>query len=197
MKDTQQNLYSSEFEHDACGIGFVAHLKGIKSHQIVEDAIIMLQNMEHRGACGCEPDTGDGAGILVQKPHTFFQQELPDLNLPAFDDYGVAMIFFPLDDAKRAECIKLWEETVDHLGLELIGYRKVPTRNISLGRSAKLVEHHVDQAFLRFKDHSNTDPMALERRLFVLKNYVSHTIHKTIEDTEYISVRLRSVDCTE
>jgi len=185
MKDSQQqNMYSPEFEHDACGIGFVAHLKGKKSHQIIEDAIIMLQNMEHRGACGCEPDTGDGAGILVQKPHQFFQQELPDLDLPAFDNYGVAMIFFPLDDDKRNDCIKLWEATVDHLGLELIGYRKVPTRNISLGRSAKLVEHHVDQAFLRFKDHSITDPLALERRLFVLKNYVSHVIHKDIKDTE-------------
>ncbi|MFP4341894.1 MAG: glutamate synthase large subunit [Cyclobacteriaceae bacterium] len=185
MKESRQStLYSPEFEHDACGIGFVAHLKGKKSHQIVEDAIIMLQNMEHRGACGCEPDTGDGAGILVQKPHRFFQLEKPELALPHFDEYGVAMIFFPLNEQKRFECLKIWEETVDQLGLDLIGYRKVPTRNISLGRSAKLVEHHVEQAFLRFKDRSLTDPMALERRLFVLKNYVSHKIHRDIEGTE-------------
>lgn len=187
MKDSrQQTLYSPEFEHDACGIGFVANLKGKKSHQIVEDAIIMLQNMEHRGACGCEPDTGDGAGILVQKPHEFFQEELKRQNvtLPGFDNYGVAMIFFPLDENKRAECHRLWEETADQLGFELIATRKVPTNNHSLGRSAKLVEHHVEQAFLRLKDRSVKDPMVLERRLFVLKNFVSHTIHKEVEGTE-------------
>jgi glutamate synthase (NADPH/NADH) large chain len=185
MKDCQQpTLYSPEFEHDACGIGFVAHLKGRKSHQIVEDAIIMLQNMEHRGACGCEPDTGDGAGILVQKPHKFFQLEMPELSLPHFDEYGVAMIFFPLDEKKRSACMDIWQATVDKLGLELIGHRHVPTRNISLGRSARLVEHHIEQGFLRFKDRRITDPMALERRLFVLKNHVSHLIHQKVADTE-------------
>lgn len=181
-----RSLYTPELEHDACGIGFVAHLKGKKSHSIVEDAIIMLQNMEHRGGCGCEPDTGDGAGILVQKPHKFFQEELKGTNiqLPAFDQYGVAMIFFPLKEEKRQACCDIFEKTADELGLQLLGYRKVPTNNQSLGRSSRLVEHYVAQAFLTFKSQTVEDPMVLERRLFVFRNYVSHKIHQEVKDTE-------------
>uniref|UniRef100_A0AA49JHC5 Glutamate synthase [NADPH] large chain n=1 Tax=Roseihalotalea indica TaxID=2867963 RepID=A0AA49JHC5_9BACT len=183
MKDHQQSLYDPSFEHDACGIGFVANLQGKKSHSIVDDAIIMLQNMEHRGACGCEPDTGDGAGILVQKPHQFLQ-EVTEFDLPEFEQYGVAMIFFPANTQAREECRKHFNTIIEELGLELIGYRKVPTNNQSLGRSAKLVEHKIEQAFIRWKQSPSSDPMALERRLYVLKNYASHTIHKEVADTE-------------
>ncbi|MEQ9439596.1 MAG: glutamate synthase large subunit [Cyclobacteriaceae bacterium] len=184
MKDHQQSLYDSSFEHDACGIGFVAHLQGKKSHSIVDDAIIMLQNMEHRGACGCEPDTGDGAGILVQKPHLFFQ-EVTDFDLPDFEHYGVAMLFLPANAQVREACRKHFDTIIEELGLELIGYRKVPTNNQSLGRSAKLVEHRIEQAFIRWKGEApSNDPMALERRLYVLKNYASHVIHREVKDTE-------------
>jgi glutamate synthase (NADPH/NADH) large chain len=88
-KRHQQSLYVPELEHDACGIGFVAHLKGQKSHSIVEDTLTMLRNMEHRGACGCDPNTGDGAGILVQKPHDFFVEKTKEqgFTLPEFDKY--------------------------------------------------------------------------------------------------------------
>ena len=183
MRSSPPSLYDSTFEHDACGIGFVAHLQGKKSHSIVDDAIIMLQNMEHRGACGCEPDTGDGAGILVQKPHRFFQEKA-EFDIPNFDQYGVAMIFFPANGAQREECRKHFDRIIDELGLELIGYRSVPTNNQSLGRSAKLVEHRIEQAFIRWKEVPSADPMALERRLYVLKNYASHTIHRKVADTE-------------
>ncbi len=181
-----KSLYTPELEHDACGIGFVAHLKGKKSHSIVEDAIIMLQNMEHRGGCGCEPDTGDGAGILVQKPHKFFQEVLEDtqIQLPDFDQYGVAMIFFPLNEEKRQACCRILEEALEELELQLLGYRKVPTNNQSLGRSSKLVEHYVAQAFISFKNRVVEDPMVLERRLYVLKNYITHKIHTEIKGTE-------------
>ena len=179
------SLYDPSFEHDACGIGFVAHLKGQKSHSIIEDAIIMLQNMEHRGGCGCDPDTGDGAGIMVQKPHDFFVDALQKerITLPEFDQYGVAMIFFPHHEDRKEACRAIVNQTVEKLGLELIAYRKVPTNNQSLGRGSLLLEHSVEQAFIKFKEPTSDDPMALERRLFVLKGHASHTIHQQIPDT--------------
>ena len=179
------SLYDSSFEHDACGIGFVAHLKGQKSHSIVEDAIIMLQNMEHRGGCGCDPDSGDGAGIMVQKPHDFFQEELASstIDLPNFDEYGVAMIFFPHHEDRKEACRAIFNEIIDRLGLQLLGYRKVPTNNQSLGRASLSLEHSVEQAFISFKEPVSDDPMVLERRLFVLKGYASHLIHQQIPDT--------------
>jgi glutamate synthase (NADPH/NADH) large chain len=93
-------LYRKEFEHDACGIGFVASLKGIKSHRIVQDSIKMLIRMDHRGACGCDPNSGDGAGVLVQLPHEFFLEETSSLgfSLPSLGNYGVGMVFFPKDE---------------------------------------------------------------------------------------------------
>ena len=95
----QPGLYRPEFEHDACGIGFRAHLKGRKSHQIVADAITMLERMDHRGACGCDPQTGDGAGILIQIPHEYFLDECRKIGvkLPSSGEYGVGMVFFPRD----------------------------------------------------------------------------------------------------
>ena len=183
----QQSLYVPELEHDACGIGFVAHLKGHKSHRIVEDALTMLRNMEHRGACGCDPNTGDGAGILIQKPHEFFVEKTKEqsIALPEFDKYGVAMVFFPKDRNKRELCRKTLEEGIEKLGLSLLGYRIVPTHNHGLGEVSKSVEHQVEQVFIKFSEaYTHLDAMALERKLFVLKNVVSHTIYNTIEDAE-------------
>ena len=93
----KNGLYSPEFERDACGIGFVANIKSNKSHQIVSDALTILENMEHRGACGCEANTGDGAGIMIQTPHEFFFDECVQLgiHLPPYGKYGVGMLFFP------------------------------------------------------------------------------------------------------
>ncbi|MEM6844607.1 MAG: glutamate synthase large subunit [Bacteroidota bacterium] len=182
MRYNPPSLYDSSFEHDACGIGFVAHLQGKKSHSIIDDAIIMLQNMEHRGACGCEPDSGDGAGILLQKPHRFFQENT-EFTLPESEEYGVAMIFFPAKASLRETCREYLNRMIDELGLELIGYRSVPTNNQSLGRSARLVEHRVEQAFIRWKKAPSADPMALERRLYVLKHHVLHTVHREVENT--------------
>ncbi|WKN41127.1 glutamate synthase large subunit [Tunicatimonas pelagia] len=182
MRNNESSLYDSSFEHDACGIGFVAHLQGKKSHSIVDDAIIMLQNMEHRGACGCEPDSGDGAGILVQKPHRFFKEK-GDIELPEFNEYGVAMIFFPANTKLREECRERFNRAIDKLGLELLGYRQVPTNNQSLGRSAKQVEHRIEQAFIRWKEAHSDDPMTLERRLYVFKHYVLHTVHREVANT--------------
>ncbi len=101
-----QGLYDPSFEHDACGIGFVANIKGSKSHQHITDALTVLENMEHRGACGCESNTGDGAGIMIQIPHEFFFDECikQGIHLPSFGRYGVGAIFFPKELRLREEC---------------------------------------------------------------------------------------------
>src|SRR6476469_2042694 len=106
MTMANKGLYDPEFEHDACGIGFVANIKGNKTHQIVSDALTILENMEHRGACGCEHNSGDGAGITIQKPHEFLFSECLGLGiqLPSFNKYGVGMIFFPPERNRKEEC---------------------------------------------------------------------------------------------
>src|SRR5438128_2180047 len=113
-----QGLYDPRFEHDACGVGFVADLKNRKSHDIVRKAIQILVNLEHRGACGCETNTGDGAGIIVQTPHGFLKQECDRLGiaLPAPGEYGVGMVFLPADPYDRKQCEELFEYTVRKQG---------------------------------------------------------------------------------
>src|SRR5436190_9849151 len=106
-----QGLYDPAYEHDACGVGFIVDLKNRKSHDIVRKSLQILCNLEHRGACGCEENTGDGAGILIQMPHRFFAKEAPSLSftLPAPGDYGVGVVFLPRDEAARARCEKTIE----------------------------------------------------------------------------------------
>jgi glutamate synthase (NADPH/NADH) large chain len=173
----QLGLYRSEFEHDACGIGFRAHMKGRKSHQIVADAIHMLERMDHRGACGCDPNTGDGAGLLLQIPHEFFVEECLTLGfqLPDVGEYGVGMIFFPQDEELRAECQGILERKIKKLGMKLLGYRKVPTLNDSLGEGSLSVEPHIEQMFLKQPDLIEDD-LAFERKLFILRQVVTKLI---------------------
>src|SRR5918993_2299459 len=176
-----KGLYSSDFEHDSCGIGFVANIKSHKSHQIVSDALTILENMEHRGACGCENNTGDGAGILIQTPHEFFFDECLKLgvHLPSFGKYGVAVIFFPKDIRLREECRDIFNRSAEKLGLEILAYRKVPVHTDGIGATALSVEPEMEQVFIACPDHI-TNPDDLERKLFILRNYASHTINNTV-----------------
>ncbi|HEX8357618.1 MAG TPA: hypothetical protein VF610_09410, partial [Segetibacter sp.] len=115
---TGSGLYDPSFEHDACGIGFVANIKNNKSHQIVSDALTVLENMEHRGACGCENNTGDGAGITIQTPHEFFFDECikNGIQLPSFGKYAAGVIFFPQDVPLREECRNIFNRSAEKLG---------------------------------------------------------------------------------
>src|SRR5690606_28260599 len=101
-----QGLYDPSFEHDACGVGFIANIKGVKSHQIVSDALTILENMEHRGACGCDPDSGDGAGILIQTPHDFLKEvaAAEGIELDSPENYGVGMLFLPKKATIKEAC---------------------------------------------------------------------------------------------
>ncbi|HNP96348.1 MAG TPA: hypothetical protein PKJ63_11995, partial [Cyclobacteriaceae bacterium] len=110
-EENNSGLYTADLEHDSCGVGFIANIKGRKSHQIVQDGLTMLSRMAHRGACGCEPNTGDGAGILIQVPHEFLLGECTriGIRLPRFGEYGVGLIFFPAEERVREECRKVLE----------------------------------------------------------------------------------------
>src|SRR5215208_1602847 len=181
MASNYTGLYSPAFEHDACGIGFVANIRGNKSHQIVSDALTILENMEHRGACGCENNTGDGAGIMIQTPHEFFFDECIKLgaHLPPFGRYGVGVIFFPSEIRLREECRDIFNRAAEKLGLEVLAYRKVPVNPDNIGATALSVEPEMEQVFIACPDHMN-DKEEFERKLFLLRNYSSHTINNTI-----------------
>ena len=178
----RKGLYRAEFERDSCGVGFVANIKGNKSHQIVSDALTLLENMEHRGACGCENNTGDGAGIMIQVPHEFFFAECVKLgvHLPAFGRYGVGVIFFPKEVRMREECREIFARAAEKLGLEILTYRKVPVNTTDIGQTALSVEPEIEQVFIACPDHIQ-NPDDFERKLFILRNYATHTINNTVK----------------
>ncbi|GGH58007.1 glutamate synthase (NADPH/NADH) large chain [Filimonas zeae] len=182
VQNRHEGLYDPSFEHDACGIGFVANIKGNKSHQIISDALTVLENMEHRGACGCENNTGDGAGIMIQMPHEFFFDECIKLgvHLPAYGKYGVGVVFFPKEIRLREECRDIFNRSAEKLGLEVLTYRKVPVNTSDIGATALSVEPEMEHVFIACPDHV-TNPDEFERKLFVLRNYASHTINNTVK----------------
>ena len=146
-----KGLYVPQLEKDSCGTGLIANLKGEKSHQLIADALQMLTNMEHRGACGYEANVGDGAGILLQIPDAFFREECRRLNfnLPPFGQYGVGMVFFPADKNLRNQCRVLLNDYIDELGFELLGFRTVPVNpEAGLGQSALAVAPVMKQVFV-------------------------------------------------
>lgn len=184
-ENNQTGLYDSSFEHDSCGIGFVANLKGRKSHETVANALHMLERMEHRGACGCETNTGDGAGILLQVPHEFFVDECVKIGikLPAFGEYGVGMVFFPKDEKLKEECRKILSRQAEKLGLAVLGYRLVPTDDSMIGDSAIAVEPSVEQIFVKRPD-SVKDVETFERKLYVLRNYSTRIVKETLNNED-------------
>src|SRR5277367_4514568 len=173
----KQGLYDPQFEHDSCGVGFVVNIKGKKSHKIIRDALTILLNLNHRGACGCEANTGDGAGILMQMPHTFFKEvsRKDKIKLPPLGDYGVAMVFLPRDPNERRTCEKMFENIVVEEGQKFLGWRIVPTDDSTLGATARGSEPCMQQAFIR-RDPKLTDDMAFERKLYVIRKRAERTI---------------------
>ncbi len=173
----KQGLYDPSFEHEACGVGFVVHMKGHKSHAIIEQAIQILINLDHRGACGCEANTGDGAGILIQTPHKFFLEvtEPLDFSLPAPGEYGVGMLFMPQDAAHRAECARIFEEITTEEGQRVLGWRDIPTNHSSLGHTARASEPFMQQVFIA-RNAKLADGAAFERKLYVIRKRAENAI---------------------
>ncbi|MBP3962411.1 glutamate synthase large subunit [Paenibacillus lignilyticus] len=166
----KQGLYDPQFEKDACGMGFVANIKGIKSHTIIQQALTVLENMEHRGGQGSEPNTGDGAGILLQIPHGFFSRELRELGveLPANGEYAVGMLFLSQDENIRVKHERELEAIIREEGQTLLGWRTVPTNDEKLGHSAKSVKPYVRQVFIG-RSAELQDELAFERKIYVIR----------------------------
>jgi glutamate synthase (NADPH/NADH) large chain len=185
---TTKSLYMPELEHDACGIGFVANINGTKSNAVLRDALSMLENMEHRGGKGCNAKTGDGAGILIQLPHDFLAEEASRVGfeLPAPGKYGVGMVFFPRDKKVSNACRDVLKKNIIALGFELIGFRGVPVDHSIPGPGAAEVEPVIEQVFIKLKGDTFPDE-ALERKLFVLRNFTSHKIAREVKgsNTEF------------
>ena len=195
--DERMGLHCPEMEHDSCGIGFVANLKGRKSHDVIENALTMLSNMEHRGGTGYDVCCGDGAGVLIQVPHKFFLEELAkrDIRLPAAGDYGVGMVFFPADEAKREECRELLNRNLETLGLSVICYREVPRNNSSLGQASLDTEPKVEQVFVEKPEEFSA--IEFERKMYVARNYSIHLARETVsgigDDFYIISMSARTI----
>jgi glutamate synthase (NADPH/NADH) large chain len=176
-------LYDPSRESDACGVGFIANIKGAKSHQIVSDAINILCNLEHRGATGADPRFGDGAGILVQIPHKFFSRKAGELGfeLPEPGQYAVGALFMPRDVPWRKVLQGIIADQIKAEGLKLLGWRDVPTDNSSLGESVKPTEPANMQVFIGIGKAKVVDADDFERRLYILRKQISHAIYSRRE----------------
>ena len=182
-----QGLYDPWFEHEACGVGFVVDMKGRKSHRILQQAIDVLRNLDHRGACGCEANTGDGAGVLIQMPHAFFQRvaKKDRLMLPGPGETASGLVFLPRNPTKRRRLTEVFEYIIQSEGLTVLGWRTVPTNNSSLGETAKVSEPFIRQVFIG-RNPAMKEDMAFERKLYVIRKRAYSEIRtSTIDGAEY------------
>jgi len=165
----QQGLYDPRNEHDACGIGFVVNSKGEQSHEIISKGLQILINLAHRGACGCDPETGDGAGILIQIPHKFFARECETLGftLPPPGEYGVGMVFLPVEPSHRLIAEGILERIAREEGLTVLGWRDTPVNVDAIGRVARASQPYIEQIFIRGASGMTEDE--LERKLYVVR----------------------------
>jgi glutamate synthase (ferredoxin) len=184
-----QGLYDPAFEHDACGVGFLVNMKGLKSHSIIDDALTILVNLDHRGACGCEANTGDGAGILLQVPHKFLKKVCKEagFDLPEAGEYGVGAIYTSPDESKSAAARAKLEEIIAESGQKLLGWRTVPTDHSTLGETARASEPVMRQVFIG-RGEGLTDDQAFERKLYVIRKRSATEIRKAdIDDFWYVA----------
>ncbi len=187
-RPVRQGLYDPANEHDACGVGFVAHIRKQPSHQIVRDALMMLENMDHRGACGCEANTGDGAGILTGLPYEFLEKVArrdAGMDLPGRGKYGAGIVFLPPDPAQRARCKAILETTIAEEGGKLLGWRKVPQDNSMIGNVAKQTEPRMEMLFVAAADPS-LEGDALERKLYLIRKHGSRRVGEESPDSAQV-----------
>ncbi len=176
----RQGLYDPRDEHDACGFGFVVDVRGRRSHDIVEKALTVLLNLEHRGAAGAEKNSGDGAGLLSQIPHRFFQGAASRLGfeLPEPGDYAVGMVYLPVGESSRNACQRTLEKVIAEEGQELLGWRDVPTDAGSLGASARASQPSIRQVLVR-RGPAIADQAAFERKLYVVRRMVEKALSRS------------------
>ena len=180
----RQGLYDPAYEKDACGIGFVANIKGIKSNDILRKGLEGLLNHSHRGALGAEENTGDGAGILIQIPHAFLLKACVEegIKLPPFGEYGVGMVFLPRDTKLRREFEAIFEKIVGEEGQSILGWRTVPTNNSLIGKTARMGEPCVRQVFIARSPELKNE-LAFERSLYVIRKRAENAIRHSGKET--------------
>ncbi|MHB8714752.1 MAG: glutamate synthase large subunit [Sulfuricaulis sp.] len=174
---TQPGLYDPSYEHDACGVGFVVDIKGRRSHKIVTQALTILRNLMHRGACGCEENTGDGAGILIQIPHAFLKRECAKLGISLAGPglYGTGLIFLPRDTTEARRCEEMLAAIVREEGQNLLGWRDVPIDDTSLGPTAVSAEPAFRQVFIG-RAPGMVDDQAFERKLYIIRKRIEYAV---------------------
>ena len=180
----KQGLYDPQYEHDACGVGVVANIKGMRSHDVIQKGLQVLINLGHRGASGSDPKTGDGAGVLLQMPHQFFNKECAKLGitLPPPGEYGVGMVFLPQDPIQREICQNILEEIVGEEGQLLLGWRDVPVDSSAIGNHAREVQPYIRQVFIG-RGPQTPDETHLERKLYVIRKRIEKAVVESgIED---------------
>jgi glutamate synthase domain-containing protein 2/glutamate synthase domain-containing protein 1/glutamate synthase domain-containing protein 3 len=183
----RQGLYDPAFEHDACGVGMICNLKGVKSHEIVHKALQILVNLSHRGACGCDEKTGDGAGILMQVPDKFLRKTA-GFNLPPVTEYATGLVFLPRNEAERKHCMDLFERVIKEEGQQFLGWRNVPQHNEVLGDIARNVEPDIHQIFVG-RGKGIKDQAHFERKLYVIRKVMESTVRaSTLREKAYFYV---------
>ncbi len=175
----KQGLYDPQFEKDSCGVGFVTHIKGEASHKIIRDAIHALEQMEHRGGCGCEANTGDGAGILTTLPHKLFERVVKQdlaVDLPEKGSYAAGNVFLPTDSDERSLCKATVEKNISDLGLKLLGWRLLPVdpESADIGPTALAARPEIEQLFIA--DQQGLSGDELERKLYLLRKKSTHQL---------------------
>jgi glutamate synthase (NADPH) large chain len=189
MATPSQGLYDVRNEHDACGMGFIVNLNGEKSHDIVRKGIEILINLTHRGACGCDPETGDGAGVLIQIPHEFLSRECAALGfrLPEPGTYGVGMMFLPVEPQQRLICEGIVERVAREEGLTVFGWRDIPVNVDAIGRQARATQPYIEQVFLGCRSAMSQDE--LERKLYVVRRRAEAEVAaSSIKEREFFYV---------
>ena len=181
----KQGLYDPQFEHDNCGIGFIANIKGKKSHNIITDAIQILKNLTHRGGVGSEEDTGDGAGILTQIPHKFMEKVCKNegIELPKEKDYGIGMFFCSHNENIRNNTIQKLKNIIEEENQQILGFRTVPTYSKCIGKSSKNSMPCIMQVFIRKSDDLKTEE-DFERKLFIISKRAEKEIRYNINDND-------------
>jgi len=185
----KQGLYDPSYERDACGIGFVANIKGARSHDIIAKGVQILVNLQHRGASGSDPVTGDGAGALIQIPHAFFERECAQLGfaLPLPGEYGVGMVFLPVERHQRLLCEGIFERIVREEGLTVLGWRDTPIAADAIGRIARASQPYIQQIFIRRSPGMDQD--ALERALYVVRKRAESEVEQSeVRDKDFFAV---------
>jgi len=176
----EQGLYDPSLERDACGVGFICNLRGVKSHDIVHRGLQILVNLSHRGACGCDEKTGDGAGILLQMPHQFMKKAAGecDIRLPSPFEYGAGLVFLPRNPNQRKYCLNLLKEIIYAEGLDFLGWRQVPVHNEVLGDIARRVEPVISMLFIG-RGRGIKDEDHFERKLYVVRKVMENRIRES------------------